>query len=351
MTEKKKKEEKKTKEIKKSERTKELKKSKKTGIVVGIILGVIICLGVGGFFLSKVLLRPQVFTEAVSIEKNSGVFSEYFKEYLINRLRYENLTNYTFRELSTDEMLAELATIKDGFGRVSRGVGTNYKDTEFSGMAEIMVSDSTIFLKKIRELRASLTGNYAEEADRQLAFMKIVEEGEEEIRSAVFMAWGAYTESRGKIARDGVLILEGDALVEVGGGVMNILVGNFEDNVTAVSTGGLGGEIKRINTEDLFGYTKGKLIEMGETLSKQVSSQSRGLKDVMPGGKLVEVGLEVKGNEAEMKTTVVPLFGKSTWTLEEEDGMTGIVDRGTPDLSEGMSETVQILSGKKAVDK
>lgn len=320
------------------------KKEKKGGkwklaLVFCLLIAVV---AVGGFFLYKYLKREQVTTETVKIEADSKEFSGYFKTYLSDRLAFERLTEYGFREMSTEEILDELSDIKDGFSKASKGVDS-YKGSEFEGIAEIINNDVAVFTKTIRELRWIESGNYTDEADRQLDFMKASTADEESLRSALCLARGALGSESEGINGEAILIFEGDVMVEVGGGVMNILVGDLEQNVTAIGANDLNGIIRRINSDKLFGLYEGELIQIGKGLREEVET-----------GKLTEIKVEKKQGEAEVITTRIPVIGESTWGLKtrlNEEGIKGLIEVGGGDIEKNLNETIDLLSGKVVVDK
>lgn len=332
--------EKKKVEKKKGEKQKNKGGKWKIALIFGILL---ILVGVGGFFAYKYLKREQVTTETVKIETDSKEFSGYFKTYLSSRLAFERLTEYGFREMSTEEILDELSDIKDGFSKASKGVTDSYKGSEFEEIAEIINSDAAVFTKIIRELRRIESGNYTDEADRQLDFMKASTADEESLRSALCLARGALGSESEGINGEAILIFEGDVMVEVGGGVMNVLVGDLEQNVTAIGANDLNGIIRRINSDKLFGLYEGELIQIGKGLREEVET-----------GKLTEIKVEKKQGEAEVITTRIPVIGESTWGLKtrlNEEGIKGLIEVGGGDIEKNLNETIDLLSGKVVVDK
>ena len=322
------------------EKTKPKKRGWKICLVSFLVLAII---GVGGFFLYKFISRPQVSTETVKIENDSRDFSVYFKNYVSNRLRYKYLTSEKFRDLTSEEILEELATLKEGFSKVSKGVGTSFEDSEFEEMAEILANDTTVFLKTIREMRAIEAKNYDNDADKQLDFMKAVEGGEDQLRSGLYLSRGAFDEEKSGLSTEGILIFEGDIVTEVGGGVMNILVGDVEQNVTATTLSDLNETVRKINAEKMFGFKDGKMVLVGQ-----------GLREAIELSKLIEIKLEMKQGEAEKTITKVSLVGKSTWGLKSrlnEYGIQGLLEQGNEGTTEVLRETIQILSGETAVEK
>ena len=195
----------------------EKKSAKKVALIVLIVL---VILGGGGFALKTVLTKTTVTAETVKMPDDARGFSNYFKEYLLSRVRAERLFSYSFRDLSDDEILNELTELKDGFSKVSRGVNSAYKNSEYRELAGVMESDSAIYLTAVRELRTVMTdGAYGNEGDRQLAFMRKVEETTKELRSALYIAREAFDGDVSGLSSKGVLLFNGVALVEVGGGV------------------------------------------------------------------------------------------------------------------------------------
>ena len=200
-----------------------------------------------------ILTKTTVVTETVKLADDARGFSNYFKEYLTDRVEAEELFSYMFREIDNEKILNKLTELKDGFSKVSRGVAGNYTKSEYKEMAEVMKADADAYLAMVRELRAIMTESYAEEGDRQLAFMRKVEEMSGSLRSAVYIARAAFGEVVSGFSSKGVLAFDGSAMVEVGGGVANVFLGDAENAVVAVSTDDLDGTVKAIDAKKLYG--------------------------------------------------------------------------------------------------
>ena len=314
------------------------KKGKKAGIVLGIILGVAI-VGFGGWWGVKTYLgRTVVETAMVETTEDMRSFSGFFREYLADRVGIENLTKNQFREKTREEILDELTILKDGFARVSRGMNGFEEESEYSEMAKIMKADATNYLTLIRELRAVETEGFETEADRQAAFMKIVNTHEGEAKSGLYLSRTAFEEGRSGLATLGVLIVEGDAMVEVGGGVMNVFVGDAERHTVAVTTEDFDGVVKMVKGEKLFGLVNSRLVKFGESV--------RGMLEI---GKLKDVKIGLSGTEAEIKTTSLGTWGETTWSLEEKlekAEIRGLVAEDKMGVAEALTRAEAALRGK-----
>lgn len=331
-----KKPEKKIKEEAEEEKTEEEPKKKKGGKVFLIILVILLVLGGGGFALKTILTRTTVTTETVKLADDARGFSNYFKEYLLDRVKAEKLFSYSFRNLSNDEILSELAELKDGFAKVSRGVNSAYKNSEYKELADVMENDSTLYLAAVRELRTVMTEDYANDGDRQLAFMRKAEEMTKDLRSALYTAQSAFTEDVSGLSSKGVILFDGAVLVEVGGGVMNILV---SDSVTAVSTDDMDGTVKAIEASGLYGYVGSRVVKLGEGISAMLDE-----------GWVKNIKAEVKTNEAILTTTKVSLVMKNVWGADEdlkEQGINGLVKTEKKAIEEQLNEVVRGIEGKK----
>ncbi|MBR3204630.1 hypothetical protein IKF81_03035 [Candidatus Saccharibacteria bacterium] len=329
--------------VKEKKKEKEEKKKNKIWIVVLIIFICLAVLGAGALVAKNLLMKPKISQETILVPEDTEVFSKVFREYLGARVGYAWLTRYGFREMSAEEILEELASEKEIFSKLSKEVGGNFEKSEFSEISGVISNDATIFLKVIRELRAAITGARGDEADQQLAFMNAATKNEGEFRSEVYLARGAYEEETKDISRDGILIFQGDAMVEVGGGVMNIFVGNFETNATATTMKDLSEVVKRIESKGLFGYEGGKLYKIGG-----------GVREEIEAGKLVNLGIEKKGEETEVVRTVTPLLGESTWSLEEklkERGVGGVLDKEGRNGNKVIKETLEYIKGERTGEK
>ena len=315
----------------------EKKSAKKVALIVLIVL---VILGGGGFALKTVLTKTTVTAETVKMPDDARGFSNYFKEYLLSRVRAERLFSYSFRDLSDDEILNELTELKDGFSKVSRGVNSAYKNSEYRELAGVMESDSAIYLTAVRELRTVMTdGAYGNEGDRQLAFMRKVEETTKELRSALYIAREAFDGDVSGLSSKGVLLFNGVALVEVGGGVMNILVGDASEPVTTISTDDIDeGTVKPIEASGLYGYVGSRIVRIGD-----------GFETVLENGWVKDVKAEVKTSEVTFTTTKVSLVMKNVWSLDTElygQGIKGLVNQEKHSVSEGLNEVMKGLEGK-----
>ncbi|MBQ3293639.1 hypothetical protein IJG96_00705 [Candidatus Saccharibacteria bacterium] len=330
----------KIKKIKKEKREEEELKKKKGGKAFLIVLLVLLALGGGGFAVKRILTRTTVTTETVKLADDARGFSNYFKEYLLDRVRAEKLFSYSFRNLSNEEILNELTELKDGFSKVSRGVNSAYRNSEYKELAEVMESDSSIYLTAVRELRTVMTdGAYSDNGDRQLAFMRKVEEATGGLRSALYTAGEAFTEDVSGLSSKGVILFEGAALVEVGGGVMNILVGDGSVPVTAVTTSDMEGTVKAIDAKKLYGYVGSRVVKLGG-----------GIAEVLDEGWVKHIKAEVKTSEAVLTTTKVSLVMKNVWGMDEElraQGIKGLVNTEKSNIEEQLNEVVKGIEGKK----
>ena len=315
-------------------------KKKKSGKVFLVILLILLLIGGGGFAAKTILTRTTKTTETVKLAEDVRGFSNYFKEYLLGRVRAEKLFSYSFRSLTNEEILNELIELKDGFSKVSRGVNSAYRNSEYKEMTEVMENDSTIYLAAVRELRTVMTdGDYSDNGDRQLAFMKKVEETTKDLRSALYTAGEAFTEDASGLSSKGVILFEGVALAEVGGGVMNILVGDPAVPVTAVTTDDMEGTVKTIEASGLYGYVGSRVVKLGE-----------GIGAVLNEGWVKQIKAEVKANEAVLTTTNVSLVMKNVWGLDEElkgQGIKGLLNTEKKAVEEQLDKVVKGIEGKK----
>lgn len=323
----------------KKEKIEEELKKKKGGKVFLVILLILLVLGGGGFALKTILTRTTVTTETVKMADDARGFSNYFKEYLLDRVKAEKLFSYSFRNLSNDEILSELTELKDGFAKVSRGVNSAYKNSEYKELADVMENDSTLYLAAVRELRTVMTSDYANDGDRQLAFMRKAEEMTKDLRSALYMAQAAFAEDVSGLSSKGVILFNGLALVEVGGGVMNILVGDLTASVVAVTTDDMEGSVKSIEADGLYGYVGSRMVKLGE-----------GISEMLDEGWVKHIKAEVKTNEAILTTTKVSLVMKNVWGMDEElkgQGIKGLVKTEKEAIEEQLNEVVRGIEGKK----
>ncbi len=325
-------------EVKKKED--EEKPKKKGGKVFLVVLLILLILGGGGFAVKTILTRTTVTTETVKLADDARGFSNYFKEYLLDRVKAERLFSYSFRSLSNEEILNELTELKDGFSKVSRGVNGAYRNSEYKELAEVMENDSSIYLTAVRELRTVMTdGAYGDNGDRQLAFMRKVEETTKELRSALYTAGEAFTEDVSGLSSKGVILFEGVVLAEVGGGVMNILVGDGSVPVTAVTTNDMEGTVKTIDAKGLYGYVGSRVVKLGE-----------GIAAMLDEGWVKHIKAEVKTSEAVLTTTKVSLVMKNVWGMDEElkaQGIEGLVNTEKITVEEQLDKVVKGIEGKK----
>lgn len=320
----------------KKEKEKKEKKSKK-GLIIFLVALVVI---VGGLFAAKMILtKTTVVTETVKLADDARGFSNYFKEYLTDRVEAEELFSYTFRELDNEKILNKLTELKDGFSKVSRGVAGNYTKSEYKEMAEVMKADADAYLAMVRELRAIMTESYAEEGDRQLAFMRKVEEMSGSLRSAVYIARAAFGEDVSGFSSKGVLVFDGSAMVEVGGGVANVFLGDAENAVVAVSTDDLDGTVKAIDAKKLYGYVGSRVVKIGESLKSELES-----------GWFKQVKAEVGNTEVKVEKTKISMVMKNVWSMDEElkaQGVKGLVETEKKSVAERLNEFLSGLKGKK----
>ena len=320
----------------KEEKEEKPKKSKK-GLVIFLVALVIL---VGGAFAAKMILtKTSVATETVKLADDARGFSNYFKEYLTDRAEAEQLFSYSFRELKNEEILSKLTELKDGFSKVSRGVAGNYGKSEYKELAEVMRADADAYLSMVRELRAIMTENYPEEGDRQLAFMRKVEEESQNLRSAVYLARAAFTEDVSGFSSKGVLAFNGNVMVEVGGGVANIFLGDFGNNVVAVSTDDLDGVVKAIDAKELYGFVSSRVVKIGESLRGELES-----------GWFKRVKADVGNTEVKVEKTKISMVMKNVWGMDEElkaQGIKGLMETEKKALAEQLAEAVSGLKGKK----
>ena len=313
------------------------KKSKKGLIIFLVALAVV----VGGLFAAKMILtKTTVTTETVKLADDVRGFSNYFKEYLTDRVEAEQLFSYSFRELKKEEILKKLTELKDGFSKVSRGVAGNYGKSEYKELAEVMQADADAYLSMVRELRAIMTEGYAEEGDRQLAFMRKAEEESKNLRSALYIARAAFTEDVSGFSSKGVLAFNGNVMVEVGGGVVNIFLGDFGNNVVAVSTDDFdNGTVKAIDAKKLYGYASWRVVEIGESLKGELES-----------GWFKQVKIEMGNTDAKVEKTKISMVMKNVWGMDEElktQGIKGLVETEKKAMAERLSEFLSGLKGKK----
>ncbi len=326
---------------KKSDAKPEKAEKKKTGLKVAVALGVVVMI-VGGMFGVRTYLGRTIETEEkVQVSDDTRSFSGFFREYLADRVAAENLMSYGFREKNTEEILDELTKLKDGFAKVSRGMNGFEDESAFAKIAKVMKDDATVYLKLVRELRAVETGEYAEEADRQVQFIKVADEGREGLRSRLYVSRSAYDDDPGKLTGESVLLFSGVTLAEVGGGVMNIYVGNVENNATVVTGGDFAsGAAQAIAAEELYGYTAARMVKLGA-----------GVKAELETGRLKAIDVaELNTSEATVHKLTTGLAGKTVWKLgeiTEKYGADVLILKEEKGMSQILTETEEAIRGKK----
>ena len=226
------KEKKQKKEVEDEKEDEEPKKKSKWWVALIVVVLVLVA---GAFAAKAILLKTSVKTDTIKVSDDARGFSNYFKEYLKDRIEAEKIINAEFEKLDEDATLKTLSSLKDGFSKVSRGMSGNYTKSVYTEAAEAMGSDSSLFLTAVRELRNIFTDDDSDAVKKE-AFDKKVAEIKEGLRSAVYVATGAFNGDVTGLSSKSVLSFEGGALVEAGGGVMNIFVGNFKDGIVAVSS-------------------------------------------------------------------------------------------------------------------
>ncbi|MBQ6320936.1 hypothetical protein IJI17_01795 [Candidatus Saccharibacteria bacterium] len=320
------------------------KKKRKTGLIVGLVAGLVVLMGGGMVGIRLYFGRTVEMTETVEVSEDTRSFSGFFKEYLANRVAADNLLGYQFREMTNTEILSKLTELKDGFAKVSRGMNGFEEGSEFFEMAEVMKADATEYLTLVRALRAVETEEYAEESDRQVAFIKAVDEEKEKLRSRLYIARSAFADDPGGLTGKDIVMFKGVALVEVGGGVMNVFAGNTENNVVALTGADLAsGAVKTIAAEKLYGYTNARIVKLGT-----------GLKDELETGKLTTLEVELGTSEAKITRRKIGLMGKTVWKLDEVTerfGAEALVLRENKGASEILTETEAAVRGKKKTDE
>ncbi|MBQ3274951.1 hypothetical protein IJH46_00820 [Candidatus Saccharibacteria bacterium] len=311
-------------------------KQKHSGAVIGILVVLILVLaGAGGYFYYQKTKTVET-TETVEVSDEARNFSNLFKEYLADRIDAQNLYSFTFRNLSNTEILDKLTELKDGFSKVSRGMNNYDEESEYAEIAAILKNDATVYLKSIRELRAVMTATYEDEADRQVQFIKVVEGSDENLRSGLYLSRAAFGEETEGIGKEGILIFEGMGLAEVGGGVMNIFVGDLDANVTAVTTGDFQETVRKIDSEKLYGFVNSRLVRFG-----------KGILDELEVGKLETAKVTLGTGDAEVYRKKVSILGKSTWDFRDENAITGLIKVEEKGMSEILAETAEGIRGKK----
>ena len=313
----------------------EEKSSKKGWIALILIL--VLLIG-GGFFAKMYLTKTTVDTETVKLADDARGISNYFKEYLLDRLKAEDLFKYNFNNYSSEEILTKLAELKDGFSKVSRGVDGNYNSSEYNELAEVMAADASIYLVAVRELRSIMTSGFTNEDEQKAAFTQKVEETTKGLRSALYIATSAFDGDVSGFSSRGALIFNGPVIAEVGGGVMNILLGRFDEKLVAVSMDRLGDDVKLIDAARLYGYVSTRLVKLGSSLN-----------DEMESGWVKYVKADVSRTEVQLAKTRVSTVMKNVWSMNEElerQGIKGLVETEKKSMTDEINEVVKGLTGK-----
>jgi len=325
-------------EAKRCEKDDEKPKKKHWKKILAFLI-VVAILGGGGYFAKAYFTKTTVETVTSQFSGDARGFSNYFKEYLLDRMRAEQLFSYSYKELSTDDILAELSELKNGFSKVSRGVSGNYRSSEYQELAEVMESDSSIYLVAVRELRNVMMTSYENLESRQAEFEKKVNETTEGLRSAIYHARAGFPENASGLSSKGALIFKGSVLVEAGGGVANILLGDFAAQNTVVTTDELEETVKAIDAKKLFGYASSRLIKLGDSLSACLEE-----------GWVRSIKTDVRYKEADIITTRISLIMKTAARMNDElkeQGIEGFLKAEEKTEKEMLSELITGLKGKK----
>lgn len=309
---------------------------KKKGMIWGILI-VVLGLTLGGLYGGmKYLTRTTEETLALEVPEDARSFASSFREYLVARTRAVNLFKYGIREKAEAEVLAELTEIKDGFSRVARTVDIGYEESVYKDLAEIMAYDATTYLRVVRELRAVMNSSFENEGDKQLKFMEVAGAHEEEVRSGYFLGRAAFNEDTEKLGEKGVLIFDGTVMVEVGDGVINLIVGDFEENVTAVSTDDFEKELKQLNGRQLFGWINSRLVKIGDNMRSELVK-----------GWLKQIKVEMLEEGGTIVKTQSSLMGKNSWDLD----LKGLVKKEERSEAQILTDTAGIIKGQKKAEE
>ena len=215
----------------------------------------------------------------------------------------------------------------------------NYRTGEYKEIAEVMSSDASVYLTTVRELRSIMTGSYSSEDKKQSAFAKKVEEVTEDLRSAIYVSEAAFYGEVSGFSSKGALIFDGLVMVEAGGGVMNIILGDFDEKIVAVSTSQIGEEIKLIDATKLYGYVSTRLINIGASLNGELEP-----------GWVKHVKADVGRTEVKLTRTRVSTVMKNAKSMNEEliaQGIKGLIGEEEQSDEDELSEVVKGLTGKK----
>jgi hypothetical protein len=135
------------------------------------------------------------------------------------------------------------------------------------------------------------------------------------------------------------MIFEGQVMAEVGGGVMNIVFGDYDEKLVAVSTGQMGEEIKLIDAAKLYGYTSTRLINIGTSLSSEMES-----------GWVKHVKADVGRADVKLTRTRISTVMKNVKGMDEElkaQGINGLLGEEKQSEEDELSKVVKGLTGKK----
>ncbi|MBR5389376.1 hypothetical protein IK146_02345 [Candidatus Saccharibacteria bacterium] len=311
------------------------KKNAKTWI---ILLVLVILIGGGGFAAKTILTRTTVGEESAKLADDARGFSNYFKIYLTNRVRAEELLKYSFKELANEQIVAELSDLKEGFSKVLNGLSGNYGTSEYKELAEVLEADAQTYLTAVRELRSVMTSGFGSEDECRAAFAKKVEETTGELRSALYIATRAFDGDVAGFSSKSVLIFHGSVLVEVGGGVMNILLGDFDGLYVSISSVQMSENIKLIDAQKLYGYASTRLFRIGTSLN-----------GILESGWLKDIRADVSRTDVKLTTTRISMVMKNVRGLDEElqeQGIKGLIDTSEVVESEQLNKVVKGLAGK-----
>ena len=327
------------KKIEKGKKEQKTKKEKRNFKGVIFLLVILVLLAGGGIVAKKILTKTTVVTETVKLPDDVRGISNYFKEYLLDRVKIEKLFKYDLNELSSDKVLAQLTDLKEGFSKVSRGVSGNYRTGEYKELAEVMEADAATCLTAVRELKLVLTASYKSKEEQATALAEKAEETLKDLRSALYLSTAAFAGDVPGFSSKGVIVFGGPALVEVGGGVMNVLLGDFENKFVAVSTDQVGDVVKLIDGVGLFGYSSTRLVKLGDSLNGELEA-----------GWLKHIKADVSRTEVKLTQTRISTVLKNVWGMEEEleaQGIQGLVDAEAKSIEDELDKVVKGLTGKK----
>ncbi|MBR3319268.1 hypothetical protein IKG06_02045 [Candidatus Saccharibacteria bacterium] len=312
------------------------KKGKKGWIALAIV--VVLLIG-GGFVAKKFLTKTTVQEETVEFADGVRGISNYFKEYLLDRVKAEELFRDSYKNLKEEKILEALSELKDGFSKVSRGVTGNYKSGEYKEIAEVMSSDASVYLTAVRELRSIMTDGNSGEDKKRLAFAEKADELAKDLRSAIYVSRAAFHGEVSGFSSKSALIFDGPVLAEVGGGVMNIVFGDFDEKVVAVSSEKMDAVIKTIDAVKLYGYVSTRLINIGTSL-----------RDEMESGWVKHVKADIGRMEVKLTRTRVSTVMKNVDGMNDElkaQGISGLIGEEGQSEENELSEVVKGLTGKR----